>query len=251
MKRIPNILKAYHSLNLEGLQAAHLMNRVDTKFIVPASKLPQIISELIDQYSVLEINGHRIAPYQNLYFDTPQHSFYLDHHNKKEHRYKVRFRRYENTETTFLEVKKRHKRRTTKERITVENLQSNLNKKEQFFIKKNMGEISTIKPCLLVEYKRITLVNPSLEERFTLDLEVQFSTTQSKNISHVVIAELKQKKLNKRSPAYQLMNKIKVRPCSFSKYCIGLVMLSKGSSIKYNNFKVTLLHLDKLKTSEI
>lgn len=249
MEKLPEILKQYQPLNLEGLKEAHLMNRVDTKFIVSISKLPQIISALANQYFILEINGHRNTHYQNLYFDTPQNQFFLSHHNGRDHRFKVRFRRYENTDTTFLEVKKRRKKRTTKERIHVDRLQDKLSEKEQLFVANNLGEIGEINPSLLVEYTRITLVNKDLDERFTLDYEIQFSRTHdNKNINHVVIAELKQQKLNKYSPAYQLMNQIKVNPTKFSKYCIGMVMLSSEGKIKYNNFKKTLLQLDKLKT---
>lgn len=248
MEKLSEILKQYDPLNLEGLKEAHLMNRVDTKFIVSFSKLPQILSALHKDYFILEINGHRIAKYQNLYFDTPQYQFYLSHHNRKDHRFKVRFRKYENTDTTFLEIKKRRKKRTTKERIYVDELQEKLGERERLFIAESMGEIEEIDPSLLVEYKRITLVNKNLDERFTLDYEIQFTrTNNNKNINHVAIAELKQQKLNRYSPAYQLMNQTKVNPSQFSKYCIGMAMLSSDSRIKYNNFKKTLLQLNKLK----
>lgn len=248
MEKLYQILKQYRALSLEDLKEARLMNRVDTKFVVSISKLPEIINALVDFYFTLEIKEERNIHYQNLYFDTPENQFYINHHNGKENRFKVRFRKYAITDSTYLEVKKRHKKRTTKQRIDANELAYKLTENEKCFIKNRIGEIAEVHPSLMVEYNRITLINKNLKERFTIDYDIKFTKeNQTKSINHVLIAELKQHKFNKYSPAYQLMKQFNVNPSRFSKYCIGRILLSNKKEIKYNNFKNTLLQLNKLK----
>ncbi len=71
---------------------ARLMNRVDTKFLVPAYLLDACLRGLEHHYSILEIDGRRRFTYDTLYFDTPERQLYLDHHNGKLNRFKLRIR---------------------------------------------------------------------------------------------------------------------------------------------------------------
>ena len=120
---IDKALIQFTSHGLDDLNAAKLMNRVDSKFILPISFLPEVLSQLTSHYSVLEINNNRISRYQNKYFDTPDMTLYNNHHNGRLNRYKVRRRRYVDTDTEFLEVKlKNNKKRTIKNRIKLANL---------------------------------------------------------------------------------------------------------------------------------
>ena len=73
---------------------------------------------LARQYEVLEIDNKRFFKYQNLYFDTDDFFFYHQHHNRNLSRYKVRFRRYVDTNQCYFEVKhKNNKRKTLKSRL--------------------------------------------------------------------------------------------------------------------------------------
>src|SRR5690554_4831106 len=91
MKNLTQILHQFESISLEKLLDTDLMNRVDSKFLVNFSLLPKLIEELKDHYHVLEIENQRVSKYENFYFDSDDRRFYLDHHNHKNHRFKVIF----------------------------------------------------------------------------------------------------------------------------------------------------------------
>ena len=67
--------------SLEAQARALLMNRVDTKFMIPAHELDQCLQGLEREYSMLEIGAARRFTYDTLYLDTPDSQLYLDHHN--------------------------------------------------------------------------------------------------------------------------------------------------------------------------
>ena len=101
-----SILLKFESIDLDeitsGNSAVALMKRCDTKFVFPREVLPQILEELSSSYRVLEINDKRNFAYKNIYFDTPTSLFYLQHHNKKLNRHKVRFRTYVDSDLTLF-----------------------------------------------------------------------------------------------------------------------------------------------------
>ena len=57
--------------SLEAQARALLMNRVDTKFMIPAHELDQCLQGLEREYSMLEIGAARRFTYDTLYLDTP------------------------------------------------------------------------------------------------------------------------------------------------------------------------------------
>src|SRR5690606_26924106 len=75
------------------------------KIHMPASLLPNVFEAMDDQYSVLEINGIRCFHYETTYFDTDDHRFYHMHRTGRLNRFKVRVRRYVDSDVQFLEVK--------------------------------------------------------------------------------------------------------------------------------------------------
>ena len=111
-------LEGFRGHCLAEQMQARLMNRVDTKFLVPAYLLDACLRGLEHHYSILEIDGRRRFTYDTLYFDTPERQLYLDHHNGKLNRFKLRIRHYRETGDSFLEVKKKNNReRTIKNRL--------------------------------------------------------------------------------------------------------------------------------------
>lgn len=242
---IENALMMFDSHGLNDLNNANLMNRVDSKFVLPISFLPELLLQLKDFYSVLEINDKRISRYHNQYFDTPSLDLYHNHHNGRLNRYKVRHRHYVDTDTEFLEVKfKNNKKRTIKTRIklTGEETQharctSFINEQMQANAKGlNLNSLDVIQQG---GYRRIALANEAQAERLTLDFDLWYESRRGNNsvkLPGFFIAELKQKKISKRSPFYQLMSANNIFPTSFSKYCIGCALLYT-SSIKSNRFK--------------
>lgn len=247
MEEIKQILNQFNAIHLEDLQGAALMDRVDTKFAFNRSHAEEIISALIPHYNVLEVNGSRIGSYESLYFDEEDFTFYNDHHNNKSHRFKVRFRKYVESDQYFLEVKEKRKGRVKKKRIPVKKFERDLSDGSKKFIKEQLDASIDLEPKLWNEYKRVTLVSPNKKERLTLDFELMFRwKDETSSYGDIVIAELKQKRRDRTSPFYVMMKKWKIRPYRVSKYCIGTVDLYHKKEVKYNRFKKKLLKLKKI-----
>lgn len=246
--RIQSWVSNYQGHGLEDLNDASLMNRVDSKFMLPISFLPELLQSMQQEYSVLEINQQRIFNYYNRYFDTPAMSFYRDHHNGKLNRYKVRHRTYLDTDTQFLEVKfKNNQKRTYKSRIKVDGDWQHSDNCDQFINNKVGKAFSQLKLSQQGGYQRIALANEAEAERVTLDFNLWFDNPHGSDkikLSHFFIAELKQAKHNKRSPFYQLMSKHHFTPSSFSKYCVGCALV-QGDALKQNKFKPILTRVER------
>ena len=67
------------------------MDRTDTKFAFNISNLAEILEKLPEFYRIMEIDGERLHDYKSLYYDTDDRIFYLDHHNRRVNRNKIRF----------------------------------------------------------------------------------------------------------------------------------------------------------------
>lgn len=228
------------------------MDRVDVKFMLPMAFLPALLKQLQTHYSVLEINQNRISRYYNQYFDTANMDFYQDHHNGKLNRFKVRQRTYLDTDTKFLEVKfKNNRKRTIKSRVICsDNAKSDASCHD--LVNKEMG--ASFDDLIVSQqsgYQRIALANEASAERLTLDFNLWYQLSNSKNKvapSGFFIAELKQHKRSKLSPFFQLMSKNNIFPASFSKYCIGCALLYKHT-LKTNQFKGILSQMEKFSLS--
>ena len=246
---VVSVLAQFGSYQLTDLKKANLMNRVDSKFMLPMSFLPTLLSQLTNDYKVLDIDGKRCFTYQNQYLDTPEMDLYTEHHNGKLNRYKVRQRRYVDTATEYLEVKlKNNKKRTIKTRIKISNDINNDNIRNDFIKGEMNGQNLNLNVVQHSGYQRIALANEEKAERLTLDFNLWYKSTDGKNevnLPGFFIAELKQSKKSKNSPFYQLMSKYHVFPASFSKYCVGCALLYP-STLKANRFKSVLTRTNHL-----
>ncbi|MGJ8691628.1 MAG: polyphosphate polymerase domain-containing protein [Thalassotalea sp.] len=246
--QIIKLLNTFEHYQLHELNKANLMNRVDSKFLLPIAFLPALLAKLSQHYKVLDINEQRCFAYHNQYFDTLNMDFYHHHHNGKLNRYKVRRRRYVDTDTEFLEVKlKNNKQRTIKTRIALSNDTSTSYDCAEFIQQAMKGRNTNLDITQESGYNRIALANEEKAERLTLDFGLWYKNKRGNNqvnLPHFFIAELKQDKKSKQSPFYQLMSKHHIFPTSFSKYCIGCALLYP-ESIKTNRFKAILNQIKK------
>ena len=113
-------LGQYAPISLSKMDDVALLNRTDTKYVLPVATLQQIMPQLANAYYALVVNGQRCSQYQTLYFDTPEFTLYHRHHAGILDRYKVRSREYVDSQLAFLEVKhKTNKGRTIKSRIEI------------------------------------------------------------------------------------------------------------------------------------
>lgn len=195
---INELLIPFEGYGLNDLNNANLMNRVDSKFMLPLSFLPELLTHIQGQYRVLDIQGKRLFSYYNQYFDTPELDLYKAHHNGKLNRYKVRQRRYVDTATEYLEVKlKNNQSRTVKTRIKLAQT-NNQQANSTAFIKEQMkNSFAHLNVTQQSGYNRIALANEEKAERLTLDFNLWYNTPKGDNkitLPGFFIAELKQSK---------------------------------------------------------
>ena len=118
MDIIKNCLLPFQRVSLANLDKVKLMNRTDLKFCLHIEKLPAVLEAIKSDYLLLEINGETIFNYDNTYFDTPDNQMFICHQNGKSNRFKIRMRKYVESNLNFLEIKlKNNKGRTIKERV--------------------------------------------------------------------------------------------------------------------------------------
>jgi hypothetical protein len=237
----------FRPITLAEMDSVKLLDRTDTKFIFPVSKLPGVLALIREHYRVLEVEDTRITDYETLYYDTPDWELYTRHHNQKLNRYKVRFRKYVNSNLHFFEVKyKNNKGRTIKSRVKRPAIETTIIDKAKMLLEQNTTLLSNqLVPALWVNYSRITFVNNNLEERLTIDLALTFKKDgMEKKFDTLVIAELKQDRARSRSVFLKAMNHYRIKQNSISKYCLGVTQLVPN--IKKNNFKPKVLTLNKI-----
>ncbi|MBN1626599.1 MAG: polyphosphate polymerase domain-containing protein [Deltaproteobacteria bacterium] len=254
MDHIEQYLAHFQTIDLDGLNAIKLMKRFDNKFIFHRDKLEPVLNYLQKGYQILKIDENCAFKYENLYYDTADHFFYLQHHNRKLNRYKLRCRKYIETNQCFFEIKfKNNKGKTIKNRLLLEdsNIRNELSEESKKFAREhvliNNGDIiDLVGPSLWISFNRITFGNLINKERLTFDVNLTYTDKQmnSKKINNLVIAEIKSENTSMNSPFFQYLKSIKIFPSRFSKYCMGIAMMEKD--IKHNRFKKKLLKLNKL-----
>jgi hypothetical protein len=234
----------FKPISLEEMDKVALMNRVDQKFILSFNDLCQIIPLLETEYSVLTICDQNVFTYKTDYYDTPGLTMFTDHHNGKLNRFKIRHREYVESNLEFLEIKfKNNKGKTFKKRVESQHLHS---KPAQQLIK----EFTPYNPSVLDKkittlFNRFTLVDNKLTARITVDFNLKF-VGEGNNIllERLAIIEIKQEKLSVHSNIYSLLKEKSIRPCSVSKYCLGLTMVNHLP--KSNSFKETLRKINRI-----
>ena len=246
-ERINELLEKLEPITLEQMSSIRLMNRTDTKFVTSKEKLAKLLELAQGEYYAQSIDGKKVANYMTTYWDTDDHIFYMEHHNKRAPRQKVRVRTYMDSGVTYLEVKtKNNHGRTKKKRIEVtEHDLTYCGEKEEFVQGLVHRDLCSIHPTVRNQFHRITLVNYGKTERLTIDYDVQFlnyETGQNADVGPLVIIELKRDGYVY-SPVLNMLKQLRIKPSGFSKYCIGSVITNRG--LKHNLFKNRLVRYSK------
>jgi hypothetical protein len=63
-------LEQFSTVDLETLLSYALLDRWDTKFLLPIERMPDFINALHFEYKLLKINNYKISSYSNDYLDT-------------------------------------------------------------------------------------------------------------------------------------------------------------------------------------
>jgi len=240
-------IKAFNPTSLSKMNAIKLLNRQDTKYVFHQRKLPVILDDLNAYYDVLEIEGERLLSYENQYFDTKDFLFYNNHQRGMLNRTKIRIRKYVESNLSFIEIKRKtNKSRTVKNRIPLISNEDIQSERVANFIESNSSvKVADLSEKLLINFQRITLAHKNLEDRCTLDLNLQATWNGKKyNFENLVIAELKQEKFRHASNFNLSLKKNKVYSGGFSKYCFSFFNLN--SDLKNNSFKPKSHQLEKI-----
>jgi hypothetical protein len=248
-QQVEALLSQYRSHSLNDLKNAGLMNRVDTKYLLPITDLVKLLTVLEPIYTVLEIDFSRLFSYRNTYFDTPEFGFYLMHHNGKQNRFKIRHRLYVDSGDLYVEVKhKTNKRVTQKDRVLIDGNNSSRDRINALVSRPFEGSRTPLFESLVCSYTRIAMANENNGERVTLDFNLSFTNPnqmQIKQSNPVLIAEVKRENHKAPSKFMDLMDCYRHKPVSFSKYCIGCAQVH-SEHLKTNRFKETLMVLARI-----
>jgi len=253
LKDINKIVSDFESITLQNMDSVSLMNRVDFKYTFSNHLLPQVLKKALPYYKILEIEKNRIFGYRSLYYDTVNNKMYLDHHNGRVDRYKIRFRSYIENSTFFLEIKHKIKGvRTIKTRIKTNGLETELTGESAKFIREN-SDIDTeqLEPKIYVSFRRLTLVNEENKERITVDHDLSFEKGHLHiDLPKLAVVEVKRSNSNGHVSHFtRILKDMRIRPFRLSKYCIGRVLTDE--TIKYNQFKEKILFIDKINKQNV
>lgn len=238
-------LETFPSISLEELNHVSLFNRIDSKYIVQMAEYAGILKEINSSYCVLQIENKRKHRYESLYFDTPDFKLYHDHHNEKQNRFKVRYRKYVDSGLCYFEIKYKQKNnRTHKEREPRSQMNDLLQPEDIQMIRYDNVGRQSLEKKMMVSFDRVTLANTSLTERVTLDTNLQFDNGQQvREFPNMVICEIKQNKTDYTSPILKACNRRHYEQIGFSKYSTAIALMER---VKSNNFKPSFIKINKL-----
>ena len=248
---ISSILESFSPVSLEEMDAVKLLNRIDTKYLTCEDTLLKVLEDASAAgYRALLVNGVKLTPYNSVYFDTSGLRMFLDHHNRRLVRQKVRTRVYLKSSQTFLEIKRKNNHgRTKKKRIGIppsELMDFAQDRPACTYLEKHSAFTpEELSPVISTAFSRITLVNPAETERLTIDIGLNFSnfrTGKKASLEDAVIIELKQDG-HAPSPMKGILLAHRVKPVRLSKYCIAVTLTD--ASVKSNRFKLKLRKIEK------
>jgi hypothetical protein len=224
------------------LAERELLRRIDLKYVLGRDRLGALLGALAEDYAVLPVGRDGAAVYQNLYFDTPELRCFHDHRRGRRIRHKVRIRHYPDRELSFLEVKtKRGEALTDKRRRRIEFARERLDAGDVAFLRDHAGELAgALAPAMRVDYRRVALFNPRLEERLTIDFAIEAAQGNVRvALGALAIVEIKRAPGGPpRTPAIRALAALGIRERSLSKYCTAMALIHP--TVRHNRLRPAL-----------
>lgn len=182
-------ISSFSPINLTELNAtASYLKRIDRKFLVTEKQFLHLLSDLSEDFRTLEIDGKRVFSYDNIYMDTQDYLFYKQHQSKQISRTKVRTRHYQDAgDLAFFEFKQKEGGVTKKFRyqFPVAEHGTMTKGKVRFYegVWQSMydDKAPEISPAMQTNYKRLTLVSKTGEERLTIDFDIKVKDIRHEN----------------------------------------------------------------------
>ena len=224
-------------ISLDEMDSVKLLNRIDTKYLTTEDTLVKVLEDAAAAgYRALVTEGSQIAEYDSFYFDTPELKTFFDHRDKRLTRQKIRTREYVASRQAFLEIKRKNNHGRTKKKRTgiAPELLPDFRSDAAacaYLESHSMFSAAQLSPSLETIFHRITLVNPAMTERLTIDTGVRFRnlrTGREASLKGGVVIELKQDG-RARSEMKSILLKHRVKPVKVSKYCIGITLTNPDS----------------------
>ncbi len=244
---LDQLVKGFEITRLEDMKQIAFNERIDIKYFFSLKLLPWLISEIKDNYKILKVKDTIIQPYKTVYYDTPDLQLYLNHHNGKLNRFKLRKRLYLANNISFAEIKfKSNKGVTFKKRISTDTKLEDLTPEDRLFFTENTSILpENLQAQASNLFDRITLVSKSEKERITLDFNLKlYRNGYNSDLGNLVIAEVKKHKSEPITLMEQKLRSLGIKSSSFSKYCTAIAMLENKT--KNNNFKIKIREYKKL-----
>jgi hypothetical protein len=242
---IEAILGGFDPISLKATnESARMLKRSENKYVMTNAQLRKVLTELREWFAILEIDNRRIFKYRSCYFDDDFRLFH-EHHQGKRLRVKARTRHYVDTGDIFFEVKLKERRGATNKKrqpcgVFIPNKieDKNLSMLRKFYREIYNKEFDlSLKPSLIVEYKRFTLVSKAGGERTTVDYFLRFEAVGGPAVqvgNDFIIVETKSG--DGKGIADRIIKSEYIRRAgSCSKYCIGASLT--GQVTKYNHFR--------------
>lgn len=240
-------LSGFGTVSLAELnERAALLDRMENKYLVRADRFDQVLDDLRDACDLLVIDGRSVFSYETIYFDTADFQSYYQHLQGKRRRFKIRTRRYVESDLCFFEVKLKGVRgRTVKKRVPCPlDQHGRVSREGTRFVRDTFSSVygerfeAPYFPRLAMLYRRLTLLG-SQPERVTVDFGFQFAGAGDARAAapgDVVIIEVKSER--GRGYADRVMREHQLRGGTCSKYCVGLNLIRPN--LRHNRFKRTL-----------
>jgi hypothetical protein len=245
--REARVLAGFEPVSPELLANCDLLQRTDTKYLLPRRSFPELLAYLARDYRILNAGEQPSALYLTQYLDTPTYQLFHDHRRGKRLRFKVRLRHYPDRGLSYLEVKgKCASGGTQKWRRPLAYLCDQLSFDDLQFVAAQMPLCgSTLVPSLVNQFRRVTLVGIELRERITLDMDLQFENDErSHALGGVLVVEVKQPQFFRRSPVLSALAQCRALPGSISKYCLGTMLLRP--ELRHNRLRPTLARIERV-----
>lgn len=203
---------------------SNLLTRYDRKYAVSMRGAVDLVEALAPEWMVVVVDGERSPSYHTTYFDDPGRTSLHDHLKERRRRHKVRVRTYANG-TAFLELKTKDGRgQTDKRRVERASSSPVLDSSELEWLSAQVPnvEVGALRPELVVEYHRITLLGPTGDERLTIDHLLRVGRGDSRHPLLDDGAVVETKSTRPHSSVSRILWRVGARSVSFSKYCAGV-----------------------------
>jgi len=212
----------------ELIARAALLTRVDRKYLLTTTDLPDLLRGLPDDTRVLEIGDRREFGYESLYLDTPDLACYLAATRQRRRRFKLRIRRYVDADQRYLEVKVRGRRSTVVKHRVPHEAEDTVDADAATRLLARVGprwHPEQFTAQLHTSYHRTTLFLPASASRVTVDTGLRWELVDGGAVRlprHIIVET---KSSHGSSEVDRLLWSLRHRPCAVSKYATGLAAL--------------------------